>query len=130
MTPQPLPMVCVATAVAATLFGACGTGQPKSDDEPVGARRPGTETPACAELVGRAMTAGFAGCESGGRFIEATRTPCADGRVLIAPDYARSGSWTDAQIDEVVWGFVGERIQAGAGDGALYATMFIDCNDF
>lgn len=116
MTPKRLLMVCVAT-VAAAVFCACGTDQPESHDESAGADVAGTKTPACADLVGQTMTADFAGCESGGRFIETTRTECADGRVLIAPDLAKAGDWTEAQIRESVWGFVGQPIQASAGDG-------------
>lgn len=101
MTPKRLLMVCRAT-VAGALLCACGTDHQESNDESAGADVGDTKTPACASLVGQTMTSDFAGCESGGRFIEATRTKCADGRILIAPDLANVDDWTEAQIDESV----------------------------
>lgn len=129
MTPKRLLRVCLATGVAALLC-ACGTDGPDSNDELAGADVGGTKAADCADLLGRTVTAGFAGCDSGGRFIKATSTACADGRTLIAPDLGQVDEWTEAQVGESVWGFVGQPFQAGAGDGELHATMFIDCNDF
>lgn len=127
MTTGAAVLLSLATTAAA-LLTSCGTDRPKAIDEAT-ASAGSADRPACNDLVGETMTEDFGGCESGGLFIGADKIECADGRLLVIPAIAEPGALSVTQINESVWGFVGQPMQAGSGDGELYAAMSIDCTD-